>query len=137
VLEDFNADGMLDLLVVNRAGPVSLFQNKGARTDWGHRPMGNFLSIELQNGDVNIDAIGAVVTVKTGNVVQTQTVEIGGGHGSGQLGFLHFGLGVAERAEIRIKWPGDDRSKPYRVFANNFVVIKRGKSEAAYWYPPQ
>ena len=137
VLEDFNADGMVDLLVVNRAGPVSLFQNMGAKTDWGHQPMGNFLSIELDNGAVNADAIGAVVTVKTGNVVQTRTVEVGGGHASGQNGFLHFGLGVAERAEVRIKWPNGDRSKPYRVFANNFVIIARDKTEAAYWYPAE
>jgi len=137
VLEDFNADGMVDLLVVNRAAPVSLFQNMGAKTDWGHRPMGNFLRIELNNGEVNPNAVGAVVTVKTGNVIQTRTVEVGGGHASGQSGFLHFGLGVAERAEVRIKWPGGDRSKPYRVFSNNFVVIEKGQDEARYWYAPE
>jgi hypothetical protein len=26
-------------------------------------------------------------------------------------------------------------SPPYRVFANNFVIIRRGEAAARYWYP--
>ena len=137
LVEDFNADGMLDLLVVNREAPASLFRNAGAKLDWGHRRMGNFLAIELRNGGVNRNAIGAVIKVKTGNVVQTRTIQIGGGHVSGQLGFMHFGLGVAERAEIRIRWPDGERSKPLRAFANNFVVIDRKDPDPRHWYPPK
>lgn len=135
VVEDFNADGQLDLLVVNREDQVSLFKNQGVKTDWGHKPLGNFVSVELNNGDINKKAIGAKISVKTGNLVQTKTVQIGGGHASGHLGFLHFGLGVAERAQIRIKWPGGSWSQPYKVFANNFVVIEKGDPVAKYWYP--
>jgi len=132
---DFNADGMLDLLVVNREGPASLFRNQGVQKPWGHAPMGNFLAIELDNGDVNPNAIGAKIIVKTGNLSQTHTVQIGGGHASGQLGFVHFGLGVAPRAQIRVKWPDGETSPLMRVFANNFVRIERGAQDAQYWYP--
>jgi len=66
---DLNADGMLDLVVVNRKAPVSVFQNLGAKTDWGHRPMGNWVAIELKNGRTNQSAIGAKVTVKTGSTL--------------------------------------------------------------------
>ncbi len=132
---DLNADGMLDLVVVNRKSNVSLFRNQGAKTDWGHRPMGNWLAVELKNGKFNIDAVGAKVTVKTGNLTQSRTVQIGGGHASGQLGFIHFGLGVAERATIRVQWPNGDWSHEYRVFANNFVQVSKGQAEALYWYP--
>jgi hypothetical protein len=135
VVEDFNADGMLDLLVVNRGDNVSLFRNLGARTEWGNRPMGNWLRIELQNGKINPSAVGAKILVKTGNLSQSRTVQIGGGHASGQTGFVHFGLGVAERASVRIQWPDGDWSHEYRVFANNFVVIPRDKPDALYWYP--
>lgn len=135
IIEDFNADGMLDLLVVNRGGNVSLFRNLGARTDWGHRPMGNWLGIELQNGKINPAAIGAKIMVKTGNLNQSRRLQVGGGHASGQAGFVHFGLGVAERATVRVQWPDGDWSHEYRVFANNFVQITRGKPEALYWYP--
>lgn len=135
VVEDFNADGLLDLLVVNRMGPASLFRNLGTKVDWGYRPMGNWVSIELRNGDINRAAIGARITVKTGNHSQTKTVQIGGGHASGQTGFIHFGLGVAERASVRIQWPDGNWSHEFRIFANNFAIIQRGKDEASYWYP--
>lgn len=135
IIEDFNADGMLDLVVVNRKSNINLFLNEGAKTDWGHRPMGNWVKIELDNGDINRNAIGAKISVKTGNLNQSKTIQIGGGHASGQIGFSHFGLGVAERATIRVQWPDGDWSHPYKVFANNHVVIKRGNDAANYWYP--
>ncbi len=132
---DLNADGMLDMVVVNRKAPASLFQNRGAKTSWGNRPMGNWLAIELDNGKVNQFAVGAKVTVKTGNVTQSRRIQVGGGHASGQIGFVHFGLGVAERAKIRVQWPNGDWSHEYRVFANNFVQVTKDKPDALYWYP--
>ncbi len=132
---DLNADGMQDLVVVNREANASLFRNMGAQTEWGHRPMGNWLAIELRNGKTNVNAIGARISIKTGNVTQSRMVQIGGGHASGQLGFAHVGLGVAERATIRVQWPGGDWSHEYRVFANNFVQLTKGQPEALYWYP--
>ncbi len=136
VVEDFNADGMLDLLVVNRHENVSLFRNLGQKVSWGTRPMGNWLKIELQNGKVNRNAVGAKISVKTGNVNQTRTVQVGGGHASGQVGFEHFGLGVAERAEVRVQWPDGDWSHAYKAFANNHIVIVRDEPVAQYWFPP-
>lgn len=137
VVEDFNADGMLDLLVVNRSQNVSLFRNLGAKTDWGHRPTGNWIKIELQSEGANPSAVGARIQVKTGNLTQTRTVGIGGGHASGQTGFVHVGLGVAERAAIRIKWPNGDWSQGIRAFANNHVVIRQGATTPIYWFPPE
>ena len=132
---DLNGDGMLDLVVVNRKQPVSLFRNRGAATSWGHAPMGNWLAIELNNGKINRAGVGAKITIKTGNLTQSRLVQSGGGHASGQSGFIHFGLGVAERVSIRVQWPDGDWSHEYRVFANNFVQIPRGKPDALYWYP--
>ena len=132
---DLNMDGMLDLVVVNRGSPASLFRNLGGRTSSKPRAMGNWLQIELQQNGRNRNAIGAMISVKTGNDTRTRMVSIGGGHASDSLGFVHVGLGVAERANIRIKWPDGSWSAPFRVFANNFVVIKKGDSDAQYWYP--
>ena len=132
---DLNADGMQDLVVINRKANASLFRNLGTPTEWGHRPMGNWIAIELKNGKTNVNAIGAKISVKTGNVTQSRMVQVGGGHASGQLGFVHLGLGVAERATIRVQWPGGDWSHEYRVFANNFVQLTKGEPEALYWYP--
>jgi hypothetical protein len=134
---DFNMDGMLDLAVVNREEPMSLFRNTGGLTETGTRPMGNWLEIELSQKHANRNAVGATILVKSGNETRTRKIQIGGGHASDSAGFVHVGTGVAERAEIRVQWPDGEWSAAYRVFANNFVVIERGAEQAQYWYPPE
>jgi hypothetical protein len=42
---------------------------------------------------------------------------------------------VAERAEIRVKWPDGSWSNTYRVFANEFVRLDKAKPDAEYWFP--
>lgn len=135
-LADFNSDGLLDLIVVNRAAPASLFRNVGNGTSKKPKPLGNWVAVDIRQKDrANTRAIGAKISVKTGNHTRVKDIQIGAGHASGQLGFVHFGLGVAERASIRIKWPDGDWSHPYRVFANNHVIIERGAKKAKLWYP--
>lgn len=133
---DFNADGLLDLLVVNRASPVSLFRHSGFASEYGPRKGGNWLAIELQQTGSNKQALGARLAIKTGNTNQVRHLTLGGGHASGQLGFMHVGLGVAERATVRVQWPDGQWSASYRLFANHFAVIKRDDTNVSYWYPP-
>ncbi|MEO9753600.1 MAG: ASPIC/UnbV domain-containing protein, partial [Nitratireductor sp.] len=135
-LDDFNMDGLLDLVVVNRSAPVSLFRNVGAGTSETPRPLGNWLSVEVrQPGKTNRMAVGAKVSVKIGNKTIVRDVQVGAGHASGQAGFLHFGLGVSERAQVRVRWPDGDWSHGYRVFANTHVLIDRGAESAGLWFP--
>jgi len=135
-IADLNLDGMLDLVVVNREAPVSLFRNCGVKTAFGSAPLGNFVEIEVSQEGANRNAVGARLSVKTGTHVMARNVQVGGGHASGSAGFTHVGLGTAERATIRVQWPDGEWSHPYRVFANQFVVIRRGEAAASYWYPP-
>ncbi|OED41913.1 hypothetical protein AB833_08525 [Chromatiales bacterium (ex Bugula neritina AB1)] len=132
---DLNHDGQLDIVVVNRSSNISLFRNRGARYLDRTRPSGNWLQIELQQDSINRNAIGATINVKSGNTTRTRTIEVGGGHASGASGFIHIGLGVAERATVRVRWPDGQWSASYRAFANNFLLIKRRQPEASYWYP--
>lgn len=135
VIDDFNNDGMLDLVVMNREQPASVFRNLGAKTEWGHRPLGNYAAIELKNGKINPYAIGARINIRIGTKTLVKTVQVGGGHASGHLGSVHFGLGVNERAVVRVQWPDGEWSQPYRIFANQHVVIERGATAAKYWFP--
>lgn len=137
IVDDFNMDGMLDLLVVNREQNVSLFRNLGGKSGSGTRPMGNFVAIELVQKGANRNAVGALISVRYGTRTVNRMVQVGGGHASGHAGFIHAGVGTAERAQIRVKWPDGEWSPPYRVFANSFVRIERGTPEARYWYPPE
>ena len=97
--------------------------------------MGNWSEIRLAQPNPNRNALGAKIAVKTGTRTQIRTLQVGGGDVSGHAGFTHVGLGVAERAEIRVQWPDGEWSHPYRVFANQFVIVDRTKPQAAYWYP--
>ena len=138
LIADFNLDGKLDILQVNRGSNVSLYRNLGAKNgDGPPLPMGNWSEIKLIEPNPNRNAVGARITIRTGTRSQTRFVDVGGGDASGHAGFIHVGLGTAERAEIRVKWPDGDASPSYRVFANQFVVIDRTKPQAAYWYPPR
>ncbi|MDH3234755.1 MAG: CRTAC1 family protein [Alphaproteobacteria bacterium] len=134
-IADFNLDGMLDLAVVNRGDPVSLFRNLGNRAAHGRRPLGNWLAIELRQPSPNRNAVGARVSVRVGNRTLTRIVQVGGGHASGRAGWVHLGLGTAERAQIRVQWPDGEWSHAFRAFANNFVIIDRAEAEVRYWYP--
>jgi len=135
LLADFNADGQLDLMVINREAPVSVFRNLGQEKAWGHAPLGNWLAIELKQNGVNRQAIGARLVIKTGNLTQTRTVSVGGGHAAHANGFVHVGLGVATRAVVRVRWPDGSWSHEYRVFANQHAVLDRDAASASYWYP--
>ena len=136
LVADFNLDGALDILQINRGANIALFRNLGAKTDDGHAiPMGNWSEIRLVEPNPNRNAVGAKISIKTGARTQTRTVQVGGGDASGHAGFIHVGLGTAERAEIRVRWPDGEWSPTYRVFANQFAVIDRMRPQAAYWYP--
>lgn len=132
---DLNLDGQLDIVVVNREANISLFRNAGAIYEDRTRQSGNWLQIELQQHGINRNAVGATIAVKSGNTTRMRTIETGGGHASGAAGFIHVGLGVAERASVRVRWPDGQWSPAYRAFANNFLIISRNATQASYWYP--
>ncbi len=127
---DFNLDGLLDLLVVNRREPAQLWRNTTGQA-------GNWLQIRLNQDGANRDAIGAWIEVKSGDTVQRREITSGGGHVSGQLGWIHTGLGAAKDAELRVKWPGTGWSAPMAVNANGFYLVKRETGTAAPWQPPR
>lgn len=110
-LADLDGDGRLDLVVVNRRAPMRIWRN--VTTD-----SGNWLALEPRMGGANTRAVGAWVEVRTAAGVQRQEVTVGGGHGGGQAGPLHFGLGAAEGAEVRVIWPGGTASDWVVLAAN-------------------
>lgn len=136
-LADFNLDGMLDLVEVNRRENVKLWRNVGSGHAEQPAPMGDWIAIQLEQPGPNRDAIGSWIEVRVGNQTMEREVTIGGGHASGQLGWVHFGLGTTDEAEIRVQWPDEEKGPWMTVDANQFVMIERGDSEAQPWLPPQ
>ena len=95
---DYDQDGDLDLVTGNWNSGYRLYQNQSANNNW--------LSLELRGGGaVNRDAVGTVVRLTTADgLTQLQTVSIGAGLGGNNQLALHFGLGDATAAGLRIVW---------------------------------
>jgi hypothetical protein len=115
-MADFNGDGLLDIVVVNRRAPLEIWQNTSTET-------GNWLRIDPRQSNRNIFAIGAMVEVRTANGTQTIERTIGGGHASGSLVPLHFGLGKHDTAEMRVIWPDGTVDDWETVDANQTIVV--------------
>jgi hypothetical protein len=100
MLVDFNGDGNLDMVVVNRLDNATLWRN--VSTD-----LGGWLELRLHQEGSNRDAIGAWIEVDLDGRVIRRENTIGGGHVSGHLGWLHFGVGQAQDVKVRVQWPND------------------------------
>ena len=135
-LVDLNLDGMLDLVVVNRRENVGLWRSVGWGTGAAPEPMGNWLALRLDQPGPNHDAIGAWVEVRIGDRVSRRELTVGGGHAGGQHGWLGFGLGAAERAEVSVQWPDGEVGPWVAVEADRFATIERDATEPAYFTPP-
>jgi hypothetical protein len=123
---DLNNDGMLDIVVVDRIANVRAYRNVGSGTEAQPHAMGNWLNLQLRDTTENRDAIGSWIEVRTPAGVQQRELTIGGGHASGELGPVHFGLGQQTQAEVRITWPDGTQGDWQPVTSNNAFLIGRG-----------
>lgn len=122
---DLNADGLLDIVIVDRMANVRVYRNVGAGTAAAPLPMGSWVDVELRDSGANRDAIGAWVEVRADGSVQQRELTIGGGHVSGELVPLHFGLGQSSTAEVRIMWPDGTQGDWQPVTSNHTYLIER------------
>ncbi len=121
-LADYDNDGDTDFLVVNLDGRPSLFRNDG-----GNRA--RRLTLQLVGTKSNRDAIGARVTVRAGGVTQTAEIRSGGSYLSSNDLRLHFGLGMAKKAErVEVRWPSGLVQKFENVPAGKILLLVEGKT---------
>jgi hypothetical protein len=132
-IADFNMDGLPDILEVTRRENVKLWRNVGGGSADAPGAIGNWIGLRLTEPAPNRDAIGAWVEVQAGDRTLQREVTVGGGHASGQLGWIHFGLGGARDAQVRVTWPGGEVGPWIPVTANGYVTIDRGATQAVPW----
>jgi hypothetical protein len=126
-LADFNLDGLMDLVVVNRNSPAELWRNTSANA-------GRWLGVKLQQPSPNRDAIGAWIEVKCDGIVLRREITVGGGHAGGHNGWWHFGLDKLASTEVRVVWPDGTAGEWQPVDTNAFYVLERDKAPLA-WIP--
>ena len=117
-LVDLNADGRLDIVVMNRRAPMEIWRNATPED-------GNWAQIEPVQSGTNPNAVGAWVELRCGALTEAQEVTVGGGHAGGKALPLHFGLGSETTAEARVIWP-DGHAGPWQpVTPNTLTRIAR------------
>jgi enediyne biosynthesis protein E4 len=117
---DFDNDGDLDILIMNRNDPPSLLRNDA--------PSGNhWLKVRLEGTKSNRSAIGARVLVRYGGKVQAQSVTSQASYLSANDPRLHFGLGAASTADVEIHWPSGTTESYPGLAAGQLVTIREGQ----------
>jgi hypothetical protein len=117
---DFDNDGDQDMLVMNMNEPPSLLRNEYSGTN-------NWLKVKLIGTKSNRTALGAKVTVLTGDRQQSQVVLSQSSYYSHDDLRLHFGLGNQTRADrIRITWPSGQTETINNIAAGKLMTVKEG-----------
>ena len=122
VIADFDRDGYLDIAKRNLNGPNVVYNSRCGDGQW--------LRVELeQPGTMNVDAIGAKLTVHAGEHRLTRWMYSGGaGYGAGNPPEVHFGLGDVEHIDkITVRWPDGKVSVVDDVAASQAIIITRGE----------
>jgi thioredoxin-like negative regulator of GroEL len=116
---DLDNDGRLDILLVSQDVPLAYFHNR--------TPEGHSLTVRLEGRVSNRDAVGARVTVVTGEGRQNAWRFGGGSYQSASDPRLHFGLGDAKWIQaLEVTWPSGrvDRFGP--LAADTGYLLREG-----------
>ncbi len=122
VVADFDRDGYLDIAKRNLDGPNVVYNSRCGDAQW--------LRVELeQPGTMNLDGIGAKLTVDAGEHHLTRWMfSGGGGYGAGNPPEVHFGLGDVDHIDkITVRWPDGKVSVVEDVAASQAIAITRGE----------
>jgi len=115
---DYDNDGLVEVAVNNQNEAPSLLRLASS-------PGGHWITLKLEGVRSNRSAIGALVRVSAGDLVQSAEVRSGGSYLSQNDLRLHFGLGAHSRVDrVEILWPGGARQVVNEVAVDRVSVIR-------------
>jgi tetratricopeptide (TPR) repeat protein len=133
VLTDLDHDGRLEVILKSRNAPqLRILHN-------GMREIGDSISFRLRGTRSNRDAIGAAVTVETGELRQTKFLQAGSGFLAQHTKELFFGLGSPRgKISATIRWPSGLAQHFEDLPANHRIQVEEGSDRlnAAHFAPP-
>ncbi|AGA31254.1 CRTAC1 family protein [Singulisphaera acidiphila] len=117
---DLDNDGRIDVVVIDQAGPLAVFQNRTEKA-------GHFLTLGLSGAPSNGDSVGAVVTVKAGGRAHHAWRVGGGSYLSASDSRLHFGLNASTHAdEVVVRWPSGRLDRHQNLTADSGYLLREG-----------
>jgi hypothetical protein len=118
-LLDVDGDGAQDVIIHNyfRNPLVALLNRAESKGHW--------VRLRLQGKKSNRFGIGARVTVNG----RIQELACGSGYLSGNAPELHFGLGAATTADVRVRWPSGQVDELKGLPVDRIHVLAEGESQ--------
>ena len=127
---DYDEDGDPDILVFNSGQPLSLLRNDQSNTN-------RWISIRLVGADGNPHGIGARVTARSGDRVQTRELRGSRSYLSQSQLRLSIGLGKQHQLDsLEIRWPSGQIERFGPFASNQFLLLTEGQSVNAAVSPP-
>jgi hypothetical protein len=121
---DFDNDGDVDILIMNRNEAPSLLRNDVSTGN-------HWIKVRLVGTKSNRSAIGARVLARYNGKVQAQGVTSQTSYLSANDPRLHFGLGAAQWADFEVYWPSGDKEMFRHLAADELHVLHEGKGSEA------
>jgi Flp pilus assembly protein TadD/peroxiredoxin len=120
-LADLDGDGMLEVILKNRNGPqLRILHNRMSM-------LGDGISFRLQGTRSNRDAIGTVILLRCGSLVQTRSLQAGSGFLAQHTKDLFFGLGTgSETIQAEIRWPSGITQHLRNLPRNSRIAVLEG-----------
>jgi hypothetical protein len=116
---DLDDDGRLDVVINDLDGAPLVLHNEIANP-------GHWLIVRLRGKGLNTNALGAVVTARSGGAVQQRLVQSGTSYISQDDMRQHFGLGAQKQVDsLEVRWPDGTLTTLQNVPANQVLEVRQ------------
>lgn len=117
VAADFDGDGAWDLALASNLRPPTIYRNRSRCGAW--------LDVDLLGARKNTLGYGARVEVTSGGRRQVRELHGLRAHGQGPS-LVHFGLGDATEAAVRVFWPDGTVTDAGTIEVNRRLLVEHG-----------